>query len=399
MGILRRNKVAIVASTDTYPKGYHEGDTGGLDAIETDLATSNIKSGENIFGKSGSANVVDTTTGDAVAGDIRTTKKAWVDGSEVIGNIAEVAIAAGSEAVPAGIHTSTNLSTIDGDLATGNIKSGETIFGIAGHTNVRDSSDADAALSDVKNAKTFYASGGAKKTGNLATVALVAGSTAYPTGYHAGEANLMAVDEHLVAGNIADGVTIFGVTGTLPAGLSFATYEYHIDLASAANYVPPGKTFFRWGAQAKGSADVNFEIYNGDGSYWLEWETTHEYTSMKLQDSGQHCRLINDNGSVPRWIQLNGMTASAMTSYEYNTNLAGAATYTPPAMTFYKWWGAVEDNININCEIYNDEDGAWSYWQFTSPLDGMVVQNSEQYTRIINDSGGAKAIEIFGGTP
>lgn len=45
--------VAIVAGNDTYSAGYHAGDAGGLDAIDTDLAPANIKSGTNIFGKVG----------------------------------------------------------------------------------------------------------------------------------------------------------------------------------------------------------------------------------------------------------------------------------------------------------------------------------------------------------
>lgn len=45
--------VAIVAANDNYPAGYHAGNAGGLDAIDTDLAPGNIKQGVNIFGKVG----------------------------------------------------------------------------------------------------------------------------------------------------------------------------------------------------------------------------------------------------------------------------------------------------------------------------------------------------------
>lgn len=56
---------AIVAANDNYDKGYHEGNPGGLDAIDTDLAPGNIKSGITIFGKLGTltATLVDDTTG------------------------------------------------------------------------------------------------------------------------------------------------------------------------------------------------------------------------------------------------------------------------------------------------------------------------------------------------
>ncbi|MBA7613546.1 hypothetical protein ES703_20797 [subsurface metagenome] len=44
---------AIVATSDDYEAGYHEGNPGGLDAIDTDLAPANIKAGVTIFGKLG----------------------------------------------------------------------------------------------------------------------------------------------------------------------------------------------------------------------------------------------------------------------------------------------------------------------------------------------------------
>ncbi len=54
-------------------------------AGDADLVTGNIRSGVNIFGVAGKTEVVDTTSGDAVAADIATGKKAWVDGVEVTG--------------------------------------------------------------------------------------------------------------------------------------------------------------------------------------------------------------------------------------------------------------------------------------------------------------------------
>ena len=79
--------------------------------------------------------------------------------------------------------------------------------------------EGDAAVGDVKASKTFYAAATALKTGTLATVALAAGSNDYPEGYHTGNVGgLDTVDADLVAGNIADGVTIFGVLGNLVAG-------------------------------------------------------------------------------------------------------------------------------------------------------------------------------------
>ena len=55
----------------------------------------------------------------------------------------------------------------DPNVVAENIKYGVTIMGVAGHINVRDSSDADAEAGDVTTDKTFYAGGGGIKTGTL----------------------------------------------------------------------------------------------------------------------------------------------------------------------------------------------------------------------------------------
>jgi hypothetical protein len=47
--------------------------------------SSNIKNGVTLFGVAGDPNVVDTSSGDAVATEILTGKKAWVAGIEVTG--------------------------------------------------------------------------------------------------------------------------------------------------------------------------------------------------------------------------------------------------------------------------------------------------------------------------
>ncbi len=70
------------ASAVPVPAGYYSGGQVNGDA---DLVSGNIRSGIDIFGVTGDPNVVDTSTGDAVAGDILLGKKAWVDGAEVTG--------------------------------------------------------------------------------------------------------------------------------------------------------------------------------------------------------------------------------------------------------------------------------------------------------------------------
>ena len=89
----------------------------------------------------------------------------------------------------------------------------------------------NATVGDVLAGKTFSNSSSTGLTGTMPAVSLSPSLNAYPAGYHAGAASLTAVDSDLVAGNIADGVTIFGVEGTLAGGGGLLktgqTAEYH----------------------------------------------------------------------------------------------------------------------------------------------------------------------------
>jgi hypothetical protein len=64
-------------------KGYHDGT--GYVRYDTDLVTGNIRAGVDIFGVTGKTSVVETSSGNATAGDIAAGKKAWVNGVEITG--------------------------------------------------------------------------------------------------------------------------------------------------------------------------------------------------------------------------------------------------------------------------------------------------------------------------
>ncbi len=147
-------------------------------------------------------------------------------------------LSAANDTVEGGYYAPTTLHAVDADLVTGSIKSGVTIFGVAGSTDVRDSTDADAAITDVKDTKTFYAGGGAKKTGTLATVAITNANDDYPAGYHAGNVDgLDAIDTDLASANIKSGATIFGKAGA-------ATVQDIADADLTVAEAPTGKKFY-----------------------------------------------------------------------------------------------------------------------------------------------------------
>lgn len=78
----------------------------------------------------GSAKFVDTDSGDAAAGDLRNGKKAWVDGSEVTGNVPEksssdVTVSGKTVTVPAGIYD----AQVEKSIADGSVTPTASVAG------------------------------------------------------------------------------------------------------------------------------------------------------------------------------------------------------------------------------------------------------------------------------
>jgi|GEM_PF-1281823 len=116
------------AST-TVNAGYYAATT--LTAVDADLVSSNIKSGVTIFGVAGSSSVVDTASGDAVAGDMLSGKKGYVNGSLVTGTATnQGALNLNTTAIPGssgGFYSSIALT-----LSASSVCVGTSIFGSAG---------------------------------------------------------------------------------------------------------------------------------------------------------------------------------------------------------------------------------------------------------------------------
>ncbi len=116
--------------------GYHNG--AGKCVGDPDLVTGNLKSGVNLFGVDGDANVVDTAGATAISADMLSGKTAYVNGSIVIGSVPAGADLSGdnglkSFTIPDGLYLGSKTATAnDANLAAANIKSGVTIFGVTG---------------------------------------------------------------------------------------------------------------------------------------------------------------------------------------------------------------------------------------------------------------------------
>jgi len=118
--------------------------------VDADFISANIRAGVTIFGVTGNSNVVNTSSGDAVASNLLSGKKAWVDGVEITGSVPlkgnnpsagyEIYIgvsASGGNAylkAPAGIYEADTWIkyTANTNLVAANIKSGVAIMGVTG---------------------------------------------------------------------------------------------------------------------------------------------------------------------------------------------------------------------------------------------------------------------------
>ena len=105
---------------------------------DTELLPENIKSGIEIYGTTGTLEVLDTSDADAIADDILLNKTAYVKGEKITGTITSLEA---TEYIPTVIDQTINSGqylsgnqVIKGDinLVAGNIKKGISIFGVEG---------------------------------------------------------------------------------------------------------------------------------------------------------------------------------------------------------------------------------------------------------------------------
>jgi hypothetical protein len=193
----------------TIPAGYYSG--SGVVTGDVDLVTANIRAGVNLFGVTGTPAVVNTASGTATAGNMLTGNTAYVNGSLVTGTMATRTLSAANATVSAGYYAATTLTNVDPDLAATNIRVSTVIFG---QTGTLRPALGDATAAQVLSGRTFTTNNSAQLTGTMPSNALSAANATVSAGYYAAT-TLTNVDADLKATNVAQGVTIFGVTGSV----------------------------------------------------------------------------------------------------------------------------------------------------------------------------------------
>jgi hypothetical protein len=261
-------------TTTTQPilAGYHNGQ--GVVSGDANLVSSNIKNSVTIFGVSGDENVVDTSSGNAVSGEIMSGKVAWVDGNEVTGSLAAQNLSDTSTTVATGVYAATTLEAIDSDLVSSNIKNGVTIFGVSGDSNVVDTSSGDALDSEILSGKKAWVAGvEVTGTGQLSTVVSPVPKTGQTISYAAGDDgnNRAGVSTTPRLDDKGDGTVVDNLTGLIwLKNANCFDQQLWADAITSANELAHG--------------DCNLS----DGSVAGNWRLPNRKELLSLVDLGQY---------------------------------------------------------------------------------------------------------------
>lgn len=164
------------------PNGLYSGGKTAT-AADTNLIAGNIRTGVTLFGVAGSAVAA---TGDATDADVLASKTYSSTSGASTGTMPTQTLSATSTTVNAGYYVVTDLTTVDGDLATANIRSGITIFGVPGNSNVVNTSSGDAGAADLATGKKAWVDG-AEVTGTASGATAAVPKTGQTTSYVTGD--------------------------------------------------------------------------------------------------------------------------------------------------------------------------------------------------------------------
>jgi len=281
---------------------------------------------------------------------------AWGPQTGTMPNVGAQSITPGvaAQTISQGYHDGTGSVAGDADLSAGNIVFGIQIFGVTGTAPL---ASGNATAANVLTGKTFSNTGGAD-TGTMPNIGAVtitpgAAAQAISVGYHNGSGSV-AGDANLAAGNIRQGVSIFGVSGGVYGGCNCASGTLHggrwcdngngtvTDLLGDTTNRNVGRCLV-WMKNANCSA--NLATINKTG--YLTWEHAQVWSSAVV--SGV-CGLTDGSSAyewrLPTRAELDGLTnGTAPVSYDSPAPFSGvqtdywsATTYTYAGTTSVAWF-------------------------------------------------------------
>ncbi len=129
------------AAVQPIPEGYHDGlgTVAAAGSSDPNLVTGNIRGGVSIYGVAGKTSVVETADATAVAGDILTTKTAYVNGVKRTGTMASngsqtatLETQGATKVVPAGYTPGGTVTATITNLTAANIVKAVVVGGVTG---------------------------------------------------------------------------------------------------------------------------------------------------------------------------------------------------------------------------------------------------------------------------
>lgn len=220
--------------------------SNGKNSIASAITGKNVAaSGSDSFATlSTKISQISTGVGDAVAADVLAGKTFTNSSSNSLTgtmvNRGAVSLTPGVSAITiqAGYHNGSGTVVGDTDLVSTNIKSGVNIFGVAG-TYTNEIGGVAAVNSDLLSGKAAHVNGarvvGSMQNNGAVTLTPGVSAVTIPTGYHNGSGTVVG-EANLLPQNIKSGVSIFGVTGTMPIGKQFTTGTTNIQDGTAVSF-------------------------------------------------------------------------------------------------------------------------------------------------------------------
>lgn len=232
---LKRKGISSASSEETFTTLVAKVDEidQGIDTSDATATASDIMSGKTAYANGSKITGIhidlDTSDATATASDILNSKTAYINGSKVTGNIPSKSAqtytpTTTDQQIASGQYLSGN-QTIEGDanLVSSNIKAGTTIFGVAGDSNVMDTTEpltTTASALNIQSGMSAYVNG-QRIVGECVSIAdeeytptALDQTISGPKIVQGNKSFTIKGDSNLTAQNIKDGATIFNVQGT-----------------------------------------------------------------------------------------------------------------------------------------------------------------------------------------